>query len=104
MSISHEGVNPMLQVSPASTTSAAPARPLERPVAEKSRAAAPARDWPLSGANELFRGIYTRAGIDASQLIAVSSAIDGEGKTTLSLGLAATIAQDFPDRRVLLVE
>jgi capsular exopolysaccharide synthesis family protein len=31
-------------------------------------------------------------------------AVAGEGKTTVGIGLAVTIAQDFPDRRVLLVE
>jgi receptor protein-tyrosine kinase len=37
-------------------------------------------------------------------VIAVCSAIAGEGKTTIGIGLAVTIAQDFPDRRVLVVE
>jgi capsular exopolysaccharide synthesis family protein len=62
------------------------------------------RDWMIPGADEVFRGIYTRAGGGASEVIAVCSALAGEGKTTLSIGLAVTIAQDFPDRRVLLVE
>ncbi|HYW88130.1 MAG TPA: CpsD/CapB family tyrosine-protein kinase, partial [Chloroflexota bacterium] len=39
-----------------------------------------------------------------SEVLAVSSAIAGEGKTTVSLGLAVTVAQDYPERRVLLVE
>jgi capsular exopolysaccharide synthesis family protein len=63
------------------------------------------RDWLFSGADELFRNLYTRAGIGfTSEVLAVSSAIAGEGKTTVSLGLAVTVAQDYPERRVLLVE
>src|SRR4051812_31494938 len=55
-------------------------------------------------AEELFRGIYTRAGLTAPGVIAVTSAIGGEGKTTVALGLAVVVAQDFPERRVLLAE
>ena len=55
-------------------------------------------------AEELFRGIYTRAGLTAPGVIAVTSAIAGEGKTTVALGLAVMVAQDFPERRVLLAE
>src|SRR6185436_15825172 len=63
------------------------------------------RDWLFAGADELFRNLYTRAGIGfTSEVMAVSSAIAGEGKTTVSLGLAVTVAQDYPERRVLLVE
>jgi Mrp family chromosome partitioning ATPase len=62
------------------------------------------REWLLPSADELFRTIYTRAGTGTSEVLAVTSAIAGEGKTTVSLGLAVTIAQDFPERRVLLVE
>ncbi len=63
------------------------------------------RDWLFAGADELFRNLYTRAGIGfTSEVLAVSSAIAGEGKTTVSLGLAVTVAQDYPERRVLLVE
>jgi capsular exopolysaccharide synthesis family protein len=63
------------------------------------------REWLFTGADELFRGLYTRAGIGfGSEVLAVSSAIAGEGKTTISLGLAVTVAQDYPERRVLLVE
>jgi capsular exopolysaccharide synthesis family protein len=55
--------------------------------------------------DELFRSIYTRAGAGfASEVLAVCSAVTGEGKTTVAVGLGVTIAQDFPDRRVLLVE
>jgi non-specific protein-tyrosine kinase len=63
------------------------------------------REALLPGADELFRGIYTRAGIGlGSEVLAVCSAMAGEGKTTVALGLAVTVAQDFPDRRILLVE
>jgi capsular exopolysaccharide synthesis family protein len=63
------------------------------------------RDWVFPEGDELFRSIYTRAGTGfGSEVVAVSSAVAGEGKTTISIGLAVTIAQDFPDRRVLLVE
>jgi Mrp family chromosome partitioning ATPase len=59
----------------------------------------------LPGAEEIFRGIYTRAGLGAApEIVGICSAIAGEGKTTVALGLAVTIAQDFPERRVLLVE
>jgi capsular exopolysaccharide synthesis family protein len=59
----------------------------------------------LPGADEIFRGVYTRAGLGAtSEIVGVCSAIVGEGKSTVALGLAVTIAQDFPDRRVLLAE
>lgn len=59
----------------------------------------------FSEADEIFRGIYTRAGAGfASEVVAICSAIAGEGRTTVGVGLAVTIAQDFPDRRVLLVE
>src|SRR5262245_46423482 len=56
----------------------------------------------LPAADEVFRGIYTRAGIGMSgEIVGVCSAIAGEGKTTIGLGLAVTLAQDFPDRSVL---
>jgi capsular exopolysaccharide synthesis family protein len=65
----------------------------------------PQRDWLFQGADELFRSLYTRAGIGfASEVLMVGSALAGEGKTTVSLGLALTVAQDFPERRVVLVE
>jgi capsular exopolysaccharide synthesis family protein len=64
-----------------------------------------ARPSLLPETDELFRGIYTRAGITlGSEVLAVCSALAGEGKTTVALGLAITVAQDFPERRVLLVE
>src|SRR4051812_39310930 len=53
---------------------------------------------------EILRHAYTRAGIRGSMVLAICSAIVGEGKTTISLGLASTFANDYPDRRVALVE
>jgi capsular exopolysaccharide synthesis family protein len=84
----------------------------ERAIAQRNRVAnlqrlddSQERDWLFAGADELFRGLYTRAGIGfTSEVLAVSSAIAGEGKTTVSLGLAVTVAQDYPERRVCLVE
>src|SRR5437868_921398 len=67
-------------------------------------AAAMPREWLLPEADEFFRGIYTRAGTGAAETLAICSAIAGEGKTTIALGLGVTIAQDFPERRVLVVE
>lgn len=61
--------------------------------------------WLFPDADEYFRSIYTRAGTGfVPEVLAVSSAITGEGKTTVSVGLAVTMAQDFPEHRVLLVE
>jgi Mrp family chromosome partitioning ATPase len=63
------------------------------------------RDWLFPGVDEYFRGIYTRAGLGfSSEVLAVCSAIAGEGKTTLSIGLGVTLAQDFPESRILIVE
>jgi capsular exopolysaccharide synthesis family protein len=63
------------------------------------------RELALPETDELFRGIYTRAALGfGPEILAVTSATAGEGKTTVSLGLAISIAQDFPDRRVLLME
>jgi protein-tyrosine kinase len=67
-------------------------------------ATAPDREWLFPGSDELFRKIYTGSGTGSSEALAVCSAIVGEGKSTVALGLSATIAQDFPDQRVLLVE
>ncbi len=69
-----------------------------------SLARRPPREWALSGADEFFRRIYTRCSGARADVLAVCSAIEGEGKTTVSLGLGVTIAEDFPDRRVLIVE
>jgi Mrp family chromosome partitioning ATPase len=63
------------------------------------------RDWLFPGVDEVFRSIYTSLGLGfSSEVVAVSSAIAGEGKTTLSVGLGVTLAQDFPETRVLVVE
>jgi len=63
------------------------------------------REWLFPGVDEHFRGIYTRAGLGyTSEVVAVCSAIGGEGKTTVSVGLGVTLAQDFPDSRILIVE
>lgn len=63
-----------------------------------------ARGWLVPGAEELFRSLYTGFDIASGTSIAVCSAVSGEGKTTISLGLALAIAQDLPDRRVVVVE
>src|SRR5437016_5675467 len=80
------------------------ALPFERLPLPEPGAAGPYREWALPGADELLRSIYTRAGAGGSEVLAVCSAIPGEGRTTITLGLASTIAQDFPERRVLAVE
>ena len=64
----------------------------------------PSRPPAVRHADEVFRGIYTRAGLGLPEVVLVSSAIIGEGKTTVALGLATALAEDFPERRVLLVE
>ncbi len=62
------------------------------------------RSWPIPGAEELFRSLYTGLETGHGTSLAVCSSITGEGKTTLSLGVAVAIAQDLPDRRVVVVE
>jgi capsular exopolysaccharide synthesis family protein len=62
------------------------------------------RTWPIPGANELFRSLYTGFDTGPGISMAICSAVQGEGKTTMSLGLAIAIAQDRPDRRVVVVE
>jgi capsular exopolysaccharide synthesis family protein len=62
------------------------------------------RTWPISGAEELFRSLYTGFETGQGTSLAVCSAVQGEGKTTMCLGLATAIAQDLPDRRVVIVE
>src|SRR5436305_50705 len=72
---------------------------------DNALATASSQQWIFPEGDELFRGIYTRAGIGfGNDVVAVCSALAGEGKTSVSVGLAVTIAQDFPERRVLLVE
>ncbi|MCC6178393.1 MAG: CpsD/CapB family tyrosine-protein kinase [Chloroflexi bacterium] len=58
----------------------------------------------LVNARESFRRAYTQARLVGVTTLAVSSAVDGEGKTSVSIGLATTLAEDFPDLRVALVE
>src|SRR5581483_3757146 len=72
-------------------------------LAEQAQIAEP-REWLFPGSDELYRGLYTRVIDDRPEILAVTSATSGEGKTTTSLGLAITTAQDFPSERVLLVE
>lgn len=84
-------------------------RPMETQAIEQAapraaRVPARATDPQQELAMEIFRGIYTRAGAGVSETLAVSSAIGEEGKSTIALGLALTIAQDFPELRVALVE
>jgi capsular exopolysaccharide synthesis family protein len=64
----------------------------------------PKRTWPIPGADELFRALYTGFEIGSGTSIAVCSAVSEEGKTTVCMGLAVAIAQDLPDRRVVVVE
>jgi capsular exopolysaccharide synthesis family protein len=71
---------------------------------DRTDGAAARRGWMIPGAEELFRSLYT--GLDTGQgtSFAMCSSVSGEGKTTLSLGLATAIAQDLPDKRVVVVE
>jgi capsular exopolysaccharide synthesis family protein len=62
------------------------------------------REWVFPGADEVFRGIYMRSSNNDREILAVCSAIAGEGKTTVAIGLGIAMAQDFPERRVLVVE
>jgi len=62
------------------------------------------RGWIVPGAEELFRSLYTGFELAAGASIAICSAVSGEGKTTISLGLASAIAHDLADRRVVVVE
>jgi Mrp family chromosome partitioning ATPase len=52
----------------------------------------------------MYRSIYSRIEVETIRTLAICSAVNGEGKTTVSLGLAIAIAQDFPGRRILLAE
>jgi capsular exopolysaccharide synthesis family protein len=62
------------------------------------------RRWLLRGGDELYRGVYTRAGLGRSGSVAICSAVAGDGKTTTSIGIALTLAQDYPERRIALIE
>lgn len=64
----------------------------------------PKRTWPIPGADELFRSLYTGFDTGTGTSLAVCSAVQGEGKTTICLGIAIAVAQDFPDRRIVVVE
>jgi capsular exopolysaccharide synthesis family protein len=64
----------------------------------------PQRERVVADVDEIFRSIYTRAMVTGSEVLAICSAIAGEGRTTVAMGLALSLAQDFPDRQVLLVE
>ncbi len=70
----------------------------------RGRGAAGRPKWVVPGADELFRSLYTGFEAASGASLAVCSAVSGEGKTTISLGLAVAIAQDLPDRRVVVVE
>lgn len=70
----------------------------------RGRGEAGRRKWVIPGADELFRSLYTGFEAASGASLAVCSAVSGEGKTTISLGLAVAIAQDLPDRRVVVVE
>ncbi len=52
----------------------------------------------------MYRSIYSQIDIDTLKTLAVCSAVSGEGKTTVTLGLAIAIAQDFPAAKVIVVE
>ena len=67
-----------------------------------ARAIRPAAAIP--GADELFRSLYTGFDLSKGASLAICSAISGEGKTTISLGLAVAMAHDLPDRRILVIE
>jgi len=85
----------MVRVSPSRVAAVPDLRP---------RMPAPKRGWLIPGGDELFRSVYTGFQVGAPTSFAVCSAVSGDGKTTLSLGLALTFAQDLPDRRVVVVE
>lgn len=87
----------------AGSTAAAWPHPTTR--SELATAGEQASAWVFTEGEEIFRGIYTRAGTGfSSDVLGICSAIAGEGRTSVGVGLAVTIAQDFPNRRVLLVE
>lgn len=57
---------------------------------------------------EAYKALYTNVrylNIDSKcRKIVVTSAVSGEGKTTLSINLAITLAQNLEDKRVLLID
>jgi capsular exopolysaccharide synthesis family protein len=54
--------------------------------------------------DELLSSLYVRTATAGTHVLAICSALTGEGRTTVSVGLAVAIAQDYPESRVLLVE
>ncbi len=81
------------------------------PYDDSARSKAVARTVSASGVlpdwEEAWRQIYTplllQQGPERTRLVSVSSALDGEGKTTVAMGLAVTIADDL-DTSVLLID
>ena len=57
---------------------------------------------------EAYKALYTNVRYlnidDKCKKIVVTSAVSGEGKTTLSVNLAVTLAQNLEDKRVLLID
>jgi protein-tyrosine kinase len=107
MSVTQEAIDNGLRVRPAPADPAvdgATAVPLRATGANTALDTATPRRWLFPEMEEMFRAIYTRAGTGDAEVLAVCSTIAGEGKTTVSFGLGVTIAQDFPERRVLVVE
>ena len=47
------------------------------------------REWAFPGADDVFRGIYMRSCNNDREILAVCSAIAGEGKTTVAYELNA---------------
>jgi len=62
------------------------------------------RDWRFSETDEIYRRFYTQPGTGTLGTLAVCSAIAGEGKTSICVGLATAFAQDFPEHAVAVVE
>jgi len=75
-----------------------------RAIPLQSGRAAEQRDGVEGNVRELFRAMYTSLSLKPPEVIAVCSALPGEGKTTVCTGLGATFAEDFPHRRVAIVE
>ncbi len=89
----------------ATTTSLSPERRARGAVADLGdRSAHDRRSWPIPNGEELFRSLYTGFESGHGASLAFCSATQGEGKTTLSVGVAVAIAQDLPDRRIVVVE
>jgi Mrp family chromosome partitioning ATPase len=77
----------------------------QTPVAESSGTASDVSlTSPLADVGEYFRRVYISMKLGSVGLLAVTSATEGEGKSTVAIGLAVALAKDFPERRVALVE